>query len=276
MKKYDSNEFNLSEYAVFADECPLWSAPFGLKLLDRIRYRTGITAVDIGSGTGFPLTEIALRLGRSGKVYGVDPWIEANQRAEMKAKYFRLTNLTIMNCHAEAIPLEDNSVDLITSNNGLNNVVDAGLVLAECRRILKSGGQFIMTMNLDKTMAEFYDQLSSVLSEEGMENEILSMHRHITRKRPPLDEMTNKIVNNGFIIRDIIHDKFSYRFSSGTAMLEHYFIRLAFMGSWMEFLPADKADSIMEKVEKRLNRIAETSGFLNLTIPFALIDALRE
>jgi len=181
-----------------------------------------------------------------------------------------------MNCHAEAIPLEDNSVDLITSNNGLNNVVDAGLVLAECRRILKSGGQFIMTMNLDKTMAEFYDQLSSVLSEEGMENEILSMHRHITRKRPPLDEMTNKIVNNGFIIRDIIHDKFSYRFSSGTAMLEHYFIRLAFMGSWMEFLPADKADSIMEKVEKRLNRIAETSGFLNLTIPFALIDALRE
>ncbi len=65
MKKYLSNDFDLREYVIVADECSIWSAPFGLKLLDYIDYKQNISALDIGFGTGFPLTEIALRLGDS-------------------------------------------------------------------------------------------------------------------------------------------------------------------------------------------------------------------
>jgi hypothetical protein len=34
MKKYLSNDFDLNEFVNVFDECPIWSAPFGLKLLD--------------------------------------------------------------------------------------------------------------------------------------------------------------------------------------------------------------------------------------------------
>ncbi len=45
------------------DELPLWSAPFGLLLLDRVRMGTGLTILDVGAGTGFLTVELAQRCG---------------------------------------------------------------------------------------------------------------------------------------------------------------------------------------------------------------------
>lgn len=40
------------------DETPLWSAPFGLRLLDRVRMADGLSVLDVGCGAGFPLLEL--------------------------------------------------------------------------------------------------------------------------------------------------------------------------------------------------------------------------
>jgi ubiquinone/menaquinone biosynthesis C-methylase UbiE len=131
MKQYLNNDFDRTEYVNVADECSVWSAPFGLKLLDYIDYKQNISALDIGFGTGFPLTEIALRLGESSTVYGIDPWSDAIVRAKKKIEYYRLTNIKIFEGVVESIPLKDNSVDLIVSNNGINNVRDINQVISE-------------------------------------------------------------------------------------------------------------------------------------------------
>jgi hypothetical protein len=47
MKKYLRNDFDFKEYVKVSDECSVWSAPFGLKLLDSIDYKQNITAIDI-------------------------------------------------------------------------------------------------------------------------------------------------------------------------------------------------------------------------------------
>ena len=46
MTKYLKTDFNINskELVDLIDELPIWSAPFGLKLLDGIDYRKGITA----------------------------------------------------------------------------------------------------------------------------------------------------------------------------------------------------------------------------------------
>lgn len=275
MKEYLSNHFDIAAYADLADECSIWSAPFGLKLLDYINYRQGITALDIGSGTGFPLTEIALRLGPGAKVYGIDPWTEAIERANRKISFYRLSNVKIIQGYAESIPLENDSVDLIVSNNGLNNVKDIEKSISECSRILRPGGQFIQTMNLDKTMFEFYQQLECVLSSLRMDKEINLMYRHIYQKRRPLEELISLVNSHGFTIKDMEQDQFDYRFSDGTAMLNHYFIRLAFMDSWIKILSPDKLEEIFDRVEKGLNEQASKLGCLKLSIPFVLINATK-
>jgi len=275
MKRYSPDEFDLDRSVDLFDELPLWSAPFGLKLLDHINYRTGITALDIGFGNGFPLTEIAMRLGQGSVVYGIDPWKKAIERVKRKIDFYGISNIKIIEGLAESIPLANNSVDLITSNNGINNARDIDKVLSECSRILKAKGQLIQTMNLDKSMIEFYKVFEKVLSDFRMYREIELMQLHISQKRPPLDNVIFKIQKNGFLIKNLEHDQFSYKFTSGTALLHHYFIRLAFMPSWVELLPADKAATIFDEIELRLNEKSKSGG-IKLSIPFVIINAIRQ
>jgi arsenite methyltransferase len=276
MKSYLNTSFDDTKMTGYLDELPLWSAPFGLELLDRIEYKKNMTVLDIGFGLGFPLTELALRLGDSSVVYGIDPWKEAIERVRRKIEVYGINNIRIIEGVAESIPLADGSVDLITSNNGINNVSDPEKVLSECGRIIRQGGQFIQTMNTGLTMFEFYGQLEQVLLEFEMHDEIEAMHRHIEQKRPPVDKMVSLLQKSGFVIKDLIHDQFSYRFADGTTLLNHYFIRYAFMKSWIELLPQKKTEEIFNRVEERLNEQCGIAGGIQLSIPFMVINAIKK
>jgi len=275
MKSYLNNNFNLHELVNVFDELPLWSAPFGLKLLEYINYKPNITALDIGFGAGFPLTEIAMRLGNSSTVYGIDPWKETFQRVNQKIYYYGISNIKLIEGVAETIPLENDSVDLITSNNGINNVSDIDKALSECTRIIKSGGQFVQTMNLDKTMIEFYNQLEIVLSAMKLYKEIELMYKHIKQKRPPLHDFLGLMQKHNFIVSDVVEDEFFYKFANATAMFNHYFICLAFMDSWIKLLPSEKVEDIFNTVETRMNDTAEEQGGIKLTVPFVMINAVK-
>jgi len=276
MKKYLHSEFDFVKLADVYDEVSVWSAPFGQKLLDIVEYKPNISAIDIGFGTGFPLTELAMRLGESCMVYGIDPWKEGIIRANRKISYFRITNIKIIEGYAESIPLENACLDLIVSNNGLNNVNDLNKVLSECSRIIRDGGQFVQTMNLDKSMYEFYEQFESVLAELGMQEEINKMHLHIYQKRKPLDEIISLTEKHGFTIRNLEHDRFSYKFTDGTAMFNHYFIQVAFMDSWIKILPKEKTELVFDMIESRLNKQAHQLGGIHLSIPYVMINARKE
>ena len=122
MTDYLKYKFNDSENFVNTfDELPLWSAPFGLLMLKHLELKPNLKVVDIGSGAGFPLLELASRLGNTCKLYGIDPWHNANNRAKEKIRNYGLTNVEIIECNAEQIPFEDNSIDLVVSNLGMNN-----------------------------------------------------------------------------------------------------------------------------------------------------------
>ncbi|MFC0876164.1 class I SAM-dependent methyltransferase [Saccharicrinis sp. FJH2] len=258
------------------DELPLWAAPFGLKLLDGIHYKKGIKVLDIGFGTGFPLTEIAMRLGKDSKIYGIDPWDAAADRAEKKIDFYGIRNIEIIRGIAEDIPLKNNSIDLIVSNNGLNNVTDINRSLYECARIIKKGGQFIQTMNLNSTMIEFYSTMEKILTDLKLDNCLESMQQQIYKKRKPLDQYIELIKSYEFTISSVVHDKFEYRFVDGTTMLNHYFIRLAFIDGWKEILPEDRQEEIFLLVENELNLKAHKDGILKLSVPFVVIDCYKK
>jgi hypothetical protein len=82
MTQYLRAQYNLNDPACISiiDDLPFWSAPFGIKLLDIVRYKKNIRSLDIGFGLGFPLMELAMRLGPSSKVYGIDPWKAGTER----------------------------------------------------------------------------------------------------------------------------------------------------------------------------------------------------
>ncbi|MFT4223025.1 class I SAM-dependent methyltransferase [Dysgonomonas sp.] len=276
MTKYLDNTFDPNRLLNTFDELPFWSAPFGLKLLDNIDYKKNISVLDIGFGSGFPLTEIAMRLGDSCTIYGIDPWAEAIERTRLKLDYYNINNVNLIEGVAENIPLKGDSLDLITSNNGINNVADIEQVISECSRIMKPGGQFIQTMNLDKTMFEFYNVMKDVLIELKLYEEVEDMHKHIAVKRPSIDLFTEIMQECGFIIKSIEYDQFNYKFVDGTTLLSHYFIRMAFMDSWIALLPQNKIKEIFSQIENALNKQADILGGIKLSVPYVLIDAIKK
>lgn len=277
MTQYLNTNWNLNspQLVEVYDELSLWAAPFGLKLLDGIRYKKGICAVDIGFGPGFPLTELAMRLGSSSVVYGIDPWNAAVDRAEKKIAFYGIKNVEIIRGGVEDIPLADGKVDLIVSNNGLNNVSDIDRALVECSRIMKSGGQFIQTMNLKDTMMDFYSVMEKVLMAEKLDDCLLLMREQINKKRKPLDVVLDKIRAYGFHVESVVQDKFEYKFVDGTTMFHHHFIRLAFLDGWKGIVPPDRQVEIFGKIEAELNERAHASGILKLQVPFAVIDCIK-
>jgi arsenite methyltransferase len=278
MKNNLKNRLDSDSHSVVEviDELPLWSAPFGLKLLDNIVLKKNITVLDIGSGTGFPLTEIAMRLGSTCKIIGIDPWHEAIERIKKKLEVYGINNVEIIEGVAENIPLGDDSIDLITSNNGINNVLEPEIALKECFRVLKSGGQFIQTMNLKETMNEFYDIFRAILSDNGMKQELNSLENHIYHKRKPIEEFTLQLADIGFEIESVKHDKFEYKFVDGTTMLNHYFIRLAFMESWKSIISSTKQSTIFKQIEKTINMQSDKKGMYKLSIPYVLIKCIKK
>jgi SAM-dependent methyltransferase len=154
-------------------------------------------------------------------------------------------------------------------------VENRGKALAECSRILKPNGQFIQTMNLEKSMFEFYNIMEKTLLELNLKTETALMREHIEHKRPSIDVIL-KIMGNDFIINDIEYDQFEYKFTDGTAMLNHYFIQLAFMDSWIKILPKDRVEEIFKEIEIKLNEQAKTFGMIKLSIPFVLINGIKK
>lgn len=234
-----------------------------------------ITVLDVGFGLGFPLLEAAMRLGSSCKVYGIDPWEKGIERTKLKIHNYGITNVELLNAEAENIPLPGNSIDLIICNNGLNNVNDINRTLHELSRVAKHNAQFVFTFNTNKTMSEFYSVFENVLKENNLADEIEKMKQHINEKRKPVVEILNLLTENHFIVNEVSYDEFHYTFVDGTTMLNHFLIRLAFIDSWKKIVSPEIQEQIFQLVEKKLNSFSDRQGKLKLSIPFVLIDAVR-
>jgi len=106
--------------------------------------RAGDTVLDLGSGAGMDSILAAHRVGQSGRVIGVDMTEEMVRKAETNTLAAGVTNAVFRQGEADALPVEDASVDVVISNGVFNLCLDKPKVLAEVFRVLKAGGRIQM------------------------------------------------------------------------------------------------------------------------------------
>lgn len=243
------------------DELPLWSAMFGLLLLDEVPLAGVRAALDVGCGTGFPLIELAERLGPSAEVHGIDPWKAALARAAMKIANRATPNATLHEASASQMPFAGATFDLIVSNLGINNFDDCEGAIRECRRVARPGAVIALTTNLQGHMREFYDIFESVIGK----NDALRAH---IEHRATVAAVRELLENAGFAVTRVVERSAKMRFASGTALLNHHFIKLGFLDAWKGVV-AGREREIFPILQKRLDDLGE----LSLTIPMAYVEA---
>jgi len=119
----------------------------------------GQVVLDLGSGGGIDVLLSARRVGPTGKAYGLDMTDEMLELARENQREAGVTNVEFLKGTIEAVPLPDNSVDVIISNCVINLSTDKDAVFREAHRVLAPNGKFavsdiVVTGDLDPVLRE--------------------------------------------------------------------------------------------------------------------------
>ena len=131
--------------------------------------RTGETVLDLGSGGGFDCFLAARRVGKTGKVIGVDMTPEMVTKARANARKVEANNVEFRLGEIEHLPVADGSVDVILSNCVINLSPDKGAVFREAFRALKAGGRLaisdvVATKDMPPELAQSVEAMTGCVS----------------------------------------------------------------------------------------------------------------
>ncbi|MFD2093157.1 methyltransferase domain-containing protein [Blastococcus deserti] len=107
--------------------------------------RPGETVLDVGCGGGIDTILAGRRTSPSGRVIALDFLREMLERTRAAAAEAGLGNIRPIEAEMEAIPLRDDTVDVVVSNGVINLSARKARVAAECARVLRPGGRLCVS-----------------------------------------------------------------------------------------------------------------------------------
>jgi SAM-dependent methyltransferase len=135
---YDQEEIDALPLSVTESFCGVGN-PFSLGGLE-----PGETTLDMGSGAGLDCVVAARRVGPTGKTIGVDMTPNMIEKSRTNLQSLNLNHAEIREGFLEELPVDDSTIDVVTSNGVFNLCLEKPKVVAEVFRVLRPGGRLQM------------------------------------------------------------------------------------------------------------------------------------
>lgn len=142
--------------------------------------KKGETVVDLGSGAGFDVFLAARKVGKSGKVIGVDMSNDMLLKAIINAENNGFDNVEFKKGDIENLPINDSSADVVISNCVINLAPNKEKVFKEIYRILKPNGRLmvsdtVLLKSLPKEIKNNKELLVGCVSGAILKNDYLTL-----------------------------------------------------------------------------------------------------
>ncbi len=181
--------------------------------------KEGDVVLDLGSGAGFDAFLASPRVGKTGKVIGVDMTPEMLEKARINAEKGGYDNVEFRSGEIEKLPVEDSSIDVIISNCVINLSPDKESVFKESFRVLKPGGRLmvsdlVLVKELPDGIKDSVEAYVGCFAGAIMKDEYLSFIKKagfrdvkiISQSNYPIEAMANdvtaQVVNNNPDIKE--------------------------------------------------------------------------
>lgn len=114
----------------------------------------GDVVLDLGSGAGIDLILAARKVGATGRVIGIDMTDEMIAKANGNIRAAKINNVEVRKGLIEDLPVEDASVNWVISNCVISLSPEKPKVFREISRVLKPGGQMLVSDIVSKDLPE--------------------------------------------------------------------------------------------------------------------------
>ena len=257
------------------DDFPVWSAVPGLLLLRKIKLIKNAKILDIGCGTGFPTIEIAQRVGNTTEVYGLDIWDKGLEKAKDKSNNKNVKNVKFIRGGSQKLPFKDDYFDEIVSNNGFNGKNANIYTFEESYRVLKNRGIFCFTAILPNSMKSFYKILYYSMKNENVKNAKEIINTHIKKKRLNINLYKKLLKACDYKRIRIVRSSFDINFVHSEAFWQYFFFRMNFVENWINIMPKNMQEKIIENVNKYIDNEILKKGCFSIKINCACITAIK-
>ena len=111
---------------------------------DMANFKEGEKVLDLGSGSGMDTFIVALKVGKTGSVTGIDMTDEQLEKSDRLRKENSFDNVSFQKSYIETLPFANASFDVVISNGVINLCTDKAKVFEEVARVLKPKGRMVI------------------------------------------------------------------------------------------------------------------------------------
>jgi len=90
--------------------------------------------------------------------------------------------------------------------------------------------------------------------------------------RGNIESISKLFTDAGFIVTRYFEDRWVMKFVDGSAFLNHHFVKLGWISSWLKLVNECDREEVFTHLEQNLNTLAESANGLNLNVPILFIE----